>query len=619
MRGSVISHERRFFSELNLSKPIGFPLIASALFLTVWVSYAPALQAGFIWDDTAHVHAVGPLQSLEGLWKIWTMPGTVQQYYPLTYTLFWVMFQLFGATPAPYHLLNIFIHALNAILLLYLLQRLGVPLAIWAAFIFAVHPIQVESVAWISELKNVLSLFFCLLSLIAFFRHIDRRSDRAWYVASLITYGVALASKTISCVIPVVILLIAWGKGRKLRPLLPFLAPYFLLGLLAGLMTLYVETRWAGATGQEWDLSILQHILLAGHILWFYIGKLLWPLPLAFIYPRWEINPSDFSQGVAPLIVLVGVAWLWARRTSWRGTLTALLLYAALLFPALGFFNLYPMRYSFVADHFQYMAGIPIIVWIVNAGAVLGRRFKISPFAGGVLGIILVGVLAIGTHARARVFQTAEGLWRDTLRTNPDSGMVHTNLGMELLRQNRLEETAVHLQRALEINPISSESHANLGVLYERQGRWEEAIAAYQKGLEFEPERESVRSRLGIAYLRKGRYRDAMIELEKVRDQGEANYFQTSEPRKTWLRQQLAQAKGNLGLAYFMQTRFKEAEKEWTEALSLTPNDPVLHYHVGEMWLKRGDPKRSQQAFETALRFDPHFSEAIAGLQKVKK
>ena len=320
------------------------------------VSYWPALHGGLVWDDDAHVTKAA-LRSLSGLGEIWTNLRATQQYYPLLHSAFWVEHRLWGDATLGYHLANVALHATAALLLVLCLRRLGVPGAGLAGLLFAVHPVCVESVAWISEQKNTLSLVFYLLSALAYPRF-DRDRGRSAYLLAFVLFVLALLTKTVTATLPAALLVILWWQRGRLslrRDAAP-LAPWFLLAAASGLFTSWVERVVIGAQGAPFDLGPLQRCLLAGRVIWFYLGKLLWPANLMFVYPHWDAAASalGWARCLAAALLLTGALFLLRKRS--RGPLAAWLFFTGSLFPALGFFNVYPFLFSYVADHFQYLA-----------------------------------------------------------------------------------------------------------------------------------------------------------------------------------------------------------------------------------------------------------------------
>ncbi len=449
-------------------------LLAGLLLLLTFLAYFGVLDAGFIWDDDYHVTQNQTLHDGNGLTAIWTQPGATPQYYPLVHTSFWAEYHLWGLRPVPYHLVNVLLHGCNAVLLALVLRRLGVPGGWVAAAIFAVHPIEVESVAWITERKNTLSAFFYLLAGVSYLRFTFPEQSRnqggsaGWYALSLVMFIAALLSKTVACTLPVTLMLITWWKRGRLKAWdVLAVAPMLVLGAAAGLMTVLVEKYHVGAQGEEWELSFSGHILLASRAAWFYVAKLFWPWKLIFIYPRWMVDPAQLRQWIFP-ILLAGVPGCLAvlRSRLPRAPLVVALAYLAALFPAMGFFNTYPMRFSYVADHFQYLAGIPIIAAIVAGAALAMRRFHVTEAAGPLVAVAVIGLLAWQTYQRVQVFRGPAILWHDTVAQNPEAWIGWHNLGVEYGAAQQYDRAIDCYQRALALKPDNAESYSQLGVAY---------------------------------------------------------------------------------------------------------------------------------------------------------
>ena len=306
-------------------------------------AYIPAMSGGFIWDDDDYVQDNLTLRSLEGLGQIWFQPGATRQYYPLVHTTYWLEYRLWGLDPTGYHVVNVILHALSAVLVWRLLIRLKVSGAWAAAALFALHPVHVESVAWITERKNALSGAFYLGAAWAYLRYEEAHSPRLYW-AALFLFAAALLSKTVTCTLPAALLLVLWWKGQTpMRRTAVALVPFFALGAAMSGMTVWMEKHSVGAWGPEWDLSLVERGLIAGRALWFYAAKLLVPLNLTFIYPRWAIDATAVWQYLYPIGALGVGALLWAfRERLGRGPLTGVLFFAGTLTPALGFFQLLP-------------------------------------------------------------------------------------------------------------------------------------------------------------------------------------------------------------------------------------------------------------------------------------
>ena len=325
------------------------------------IAYYPAWHGAPLWDDDAHLTRVD-LRSLTGLWRIWFDVGATQQYYPVAHSAFWLFHALWGDDTLGYHLVNIVLHATSAYLVAVILRRLAIPGAALAALIFALHPVHVESVAWITELKNTLS-GVCYLGAVLTYLRFDSTRERRFYVVTLALFVLALLSKSVTASLPAALLVVFWWqRGRirwqeDVRPLLPL----FGLGLASGLFTAWVERSQIGADGPQFQFSLIERTLIAGRAVWFYLGKLVWPDPLIFSYSRWHVSQAVWWQYLFPIALAALFGGLWLIRNRTRAPLAAMLFFAGTLFPALGFVNVYPFIYSFVADHFQYLASLGVI------------------------------------------------------------------------------------------------------------------------------------------------------------------------------------------------------------------------------------------------------------------
>jgi hypothetical protein len=470
------------------------------------------MRGELLWDDTLHVKANPSLRTASGLARIWFRPGDSPQYYPLVHTSFWIDYQLWKFDTLGYHLVNIALHGANAVLLAFVLSRVGARGALAAAALFALHPVHVESVAWISERKNVLSGFFFLAALLAAARvfriapsdaamgeHLSDPTPRAPAVASaripkgsyavlIVLFLCALLSKTVTATLPAVIALgIWWKRGRMTRREWLALAPLFALGAALGLLTVWVEHEDIGAKGAEWAFSPLDRILIASRAALFYLGKLIVPVDLAFIYPRWRVDAGDWKQYVPPITIALCLTLLWrSRRRLGRGPLVAALFFLIVLAPALGFVNIFPMRYTFTADHFQYLASIGPI------GAAAGLA---APFARGrlrwpVASLAMLAAVALGwlTHREAHKYRSAEALWSDTVAKSPASAIAHNNFGRVLFAQGRLDEARDEFAAAARIDPRGAEAFNNWANVLAQQGHVDEAIEKYREGIRASPD-----------------------------------------------------------------------------------------------------------------------------------
>ena len=514
------------------------------LVLLVVLAYLPALHGGFVWDDDSWTTKLAPLfQDSAGLRLIWFQPTALQQYYPLSGTSFWLDYQLWHFWTTPYHVENVLLHALAALLFWRLLLHLKVPGAGLAGALFALHPVMVESAAWITERKNVLSLVLYLGAGLAYLRYQrggtggegpvtgkDSLRSRVtghpalFYGLAFLLFLGALLAKTTTFSLPAALLLLGWWQRGHLRwradvgPALPFFA--LALGLCA--VTAWLEKHHVGAQGADFALSFPQRGLVAGQAFWFYLGKLFWPAHLCFVYPRWQPDPGSGWQWLYPATALGALFALWrARGRLGRGPVTALLFYVGTLFPVLGFLNAYGMRYSFVWDHWVYLPALGILALVaalvVRAGEVLRVPAVVYGFAA-----IVLPVFALLTWRQAGTFTDQETLWRDTLARNPDCWMAHGNLGNLLGNEGHMEEAMEHYHKAIQINPDYREALNNLAL----------ALAASPKA-EFRNGVEAVRlaeracalthygkpvylGTLAAAYAEAGRFPEAVATAEKA-------------------------------------------------------------------------------------------------------
>jgi tetratricopeptide (TPR) repeat protein len=565
-------------------------LVAGALLLAVLLAYQPVWQGGFIWDDNAHVTR-SDLQSWQGLGRIWFQVGATLQYYPLLHSAFWFEHRLWGDAPLGYHLVNILLHGISAILVLLILRRLAVPGAYLAAAIFALHPVQVESVAWITEQKNTLSAVFYLGALLAYL-HFDQTRRKSWYLGALLLFVLGVLSKTVVGTLPGALLVVFWWQRGRLswtKDVLP-LVPLFLLGAGGGLITAWWEVNLNRCVGPEYDVTLAERFLIAGRAVWFYLWKLFWPLKLTFIYPRWRIDSTQWWQYVFLLGVAALLAALWAIRRWTRAPLAAVLFFAGTLFPVLGFFNLYASRYSFVANHYQYLASLGIIT-LVSAGValLLARWRPASRPAGWAVCLMLLAALAILTWRQSGVYADVETLYQTTIDENPDCWMAYNNLANAWAERGKLDEAVARYRQALTIKPDYVDTHVNLGVALERQGHASEALDHYRKALEIDPRFINAYVDLGAALERQGRLDEAAAQYRKALE----------------LDPDSVGARVNLGVVLRRQGRLDEAVAQYQKALAIRPNYAEAHVNLGAVLGRQGKFDEAAAHFREALAINP--------------
>ncbi len=577
---------------------IGPLLLLAAL---TFLCYLPALQAGFIWDDGEYVTRNPLLSSLAGLRAIWTRIGATVQYYPLTFTAFWLQYHLWGLQPAGYHFVNILLHAATAVLLWRVLARLGLPTAWLAAAVFAVHPVHVACVAWITELKNILSALLCLASLYVYLQWSPalaaaQPSRHSRLGLSFLLFVLALLAKTVVAPLPVVILILIWWKqGRiRARDIWPLL-PYFAVALGMGLLTIRVEHDTAGSAEFSATLSRLDRILVAGRVAAFYIGKLLWPAPLMLVYPRWRIDPSLWWQYLYPAAVLLGVLVLALRRSRLgRGPIAALLAYLAALFPASGFFDVsFQLLHAFVADYLLYLASVPVIVLALDAAARLTkaavRPMQRAAAVARALAAVMLLALMVLTWQRASLYRDNEKLWRDTLSRNPASWGAWNNLGEALENKGDLAGADAAYAAALRIRSDYPRNLENRGRILLQLGRPDEAIAVYQSLVQLRPDWGQAHTNLAIGYLMK---REFTLAEQHLRTALETNPG-------------YAQAHLTYGHMLALQGSIEAALPWYQKAAALSPTDADVRIKVGKTLRANGRPDLAVPFLQDALRLRP--------------
>ena len=582
------------------------PAAFAGLFCATLIAYLPALQGGLVWDDVAHVTAPA-LRSVQGLWRIWFELGATQQYYPLLHSAFWLEHRIWGDAVLGYHLTNVVLHAFAAYLVVLIVRRLSLPGAWLAGLIFALHPVCVEAVAWISEQKSTLSGVFYLAAALIYL-NFDRTRRKPQYFLALGLFVLALLSKTVTATLPAALLVVFWWQRGRLawsRDVLP-LVPWLAVGASAGLFTAWVESapQFIGAHGPQYALTLPQRLLLAGRVPWFYAWKVLWPSNLMFIYPRWSIDAGAWWQYLFPLgTAALAVALVLLARKN-RGPLAGFLFFAGTLFPALGFLNVYPFRYSYVADHFQYLAALGIIIPAAAGLTVLARRISPGKIGAIALPALLLVTLGAATWRQSGAYRDYETLFRETLARNPGSALVHNNLGtLLMLKPGGVPEALAAFEAAVRLQPDSPEYIVNLGLaLAQTPGRLPDAIAQYEAALRIDPNFYAAHLNLGLAYAQvPGRGEEAIAAHRKAIESSQRAL--RSKP-DSW------QAHLNLGIAYAqMPGRQADAIAEYRTALRINPDSALAHFHLGNSFHKLGRLPEAIAEYQSSLAIDSGVAE----------
>jgi len=570
-------------------------VLAAVIVVAVFVAYWPAIHGGFVWDDDKYVSNNYLLTAPDGLKRIWFSVDQPSQYFPLVYTTLRMEYALWGLKTTGYHVDNILLHILNALLIWFILRKLSVKGAWLAAAIFALHPVHVESVAWITERKNVLSTLFYLLTVLSWMRFRDK-TDWRFYGLAVLLSALALSAKTTAATIPAALLLVSWLRRERIGwREFALMSPFVALGIGAGLVSIWWEKNKQGTTGEMFDFTVPERILIAGRALWFYLGKLVWPVRLAFSYARWNIDPSQPLQYLWPAgcVAVAGALW-WFRRAVGRGPIAAAVFFVAALVPMLGFFSLFTFRYSFVADHYQYIASVGPIALIAAGLAKLGERVKAQQAVRYVVpGVILVA-LSILTWSQAHAYESLESLWRHTIANSRDSWLAHNNLAVVLSEKGEAKEALLHAEEALKLKPDNVEGLDTMGCALLGLNRIEEALQYFRKAIDLNPNWVQAYFDYGVALQKLGR-RDVAIE-----QYGKA----------VALRPDYAEAELNLGAMLVDEDQIEEALPHLENVIALRPDWADARYDYA---LALGKINRIDEAIEQygkAIDLRPDYAKA---------
>ncbi len=589
---------RRIFS------PRGRVLIFAVVLTAVTIlAYRPAWHGGFLWDDDDYIIKNELLTAPDGWQRIWFSLDSPSQYFPFTYSTFRIEHALWGLNTTGYHWVNLLLHVGSALLVWAVLARLRVPGAWLAAAIFALHPVQVESVAWITERKNVLMGFFFLLTLLAWIVFVDERTRRPWlfYCLALVCYVLALSAKATACTLPAALFLILWlqKKPITMRRVIQIL-PFVVLGVGMGLLVVWWERYHQGTNrGLFTFLSPIERILLASRAIWFYLSKIFWPSNLTFIYPRWNISPAnliDYIWLVAGIAACVVIYFL--RRYVGRGVEGAAAFFVATLSPVLGFVMLFTFRYTFVADHYQYLACIGPIA-LASAG-IVNLSDKFAQYRGVIVSVALLVVASLGTLTwrQAATYTDIETLWRTTLARNPECWMAQTNLGLVLLQKGEIDDGIAHYRSALQMQPDSWDAEYNLGTALLGKGQVDEAILHCEKAVAMRPTDPDAQVSLGDALFQKGRIDEAIAHYQKAITVHPDHFL----------------ARYSLGHALLEKGELDSAIQVCRSALLLRPWDADCQTTLAIALEEKGNPAEAIQHYQNALEFAPQSISTLTNL-----
>jgi tetratricopeptide (TPR) repeat protein len=495
------------------------PLLTGATWLTLLalLAYYPIYGGDFLWDDYLWLWDNSIATSPNGWFKCW-IPGNTTDYYPVTSMSFWLQWHLFGRESTGYQIINVLLLALGSIIIWRILIALGMnQLWAWfAALLFILHPINVASAGWISEQKNTLSMVFYAAAMLAWLKHEDQPSSRV-YLIILILFILGLLSKASGVLLPAMMLLTIWWQKNRIREQdVMRTIPIFAIALAFCAITIHFQQNFAIAGQQVRPEGFASRLAVAGHAVWFYLGKALWPADLILVYPRWQIEGSSFNSFIPLLALIFCAAALWRFRAGpARPVLLALIIFVLALAPILGFFTMFYHSYSLVADQWAYLA-LPAIAALV---ALAAQRIAHGRSALAVaLMLLLACPLAALTIHRTRIFHHKISLWSDTIQRNPTSVVAHLNLGTAYERKGNLNQAAHYFKEAITLDRNYGKAYSNLGAVYAKQDRLGEATAHFRTALQIDKQDHSAHKNLGMALLKLGQIKQGAASLRRGQD-----------------------------------------------------------------------------------------------------
>jgi protein O-mannosyl-transferase len=584
-------------------KPLRPTLIIVMLAL---IAHGAAIWCGWIWDDDSYVTANSVVQSRGGWLTVW-IPGATPQYYPLVFLGFWVEHALFGLDPLWFHLINVLMHASSAALLFTILQRLGVKHAFWIAAIFAVHPMGVESVAWVTERKNVQSMLFALLAIRCFLPVAmeERERGAAAWVKSFAFFVAALLSKTTAVfVAPCLVVILLWRRRSLDAGLVARIAPFFVVGASLGLFTASLEKTHVGAVGSDFAISLLDRLQLSGMIAAFYLKSFVMPIEQIFIYPRFTPDSTDLVRWLPTFALagLLGCAIWWWRRS--RAPLLVMLWGGAALFPALGFFDVWPFRFSYVADHFAYAAMPCLATALVASIASIPAAARGGGRIGIPVGLCTIFVLVLLSIRAIPKYESEETLWLDTLERNPAAWIAANNLSTirlsqaaQRLEQGKREDALILARQALdyatragEFKPDEFTNTFNRSEAHRLLGAREASLEEIERAARLAPELFDVQWTRGRALAAVDRLDDARSAFRRAIGLARTTSESLSAHRELM---RVAIRQGSLD----------EAVHACEEVVALAPDDAEMIANLGSLLGATGRKEEGRRMLLRAVEF----------------
>jgi tetratricopeptide (TPR) repeat protein len=593
-----------------------------------FVAYLPALNGGFILDDDVLLTKNPSIKAPDGLFQFWCTTEPYD-YWPVTNTALWFEWRLWAMNSPGYHVTNLILHVVESLLIWIIMRRLSIPGAFLAAVIFAVHPVNVESAAWIAQRKNMMSLLFFLLSILWYLKYFGLAPPRLaaklsmvhrplpadssfiphpssfyfWYWLSLAAFVLAMLSKGSAAILPILLLAIVWWLRPRWTVFISRwdivrTVPFFAVAVALTAVNLWFQSHGEEVMVRNADFT--ERVLGAGAVVWFYLYKAILPFDLAFIYPQWQIEHGNPLWWLPLVGALAVTAALWRYRKSWsRPLLFAWVFFCAALVPVMGFTDVGFMKYSLVADHYQHIAIIGVIALAAASWSVWRRRARGGERrAATVVAVVVAGTLAFLTYRQSEIYRDNIVLYTATLEKNPNCWMAQNNLGNVLIQAGRPRDAIEHCQRALELNSNYAKAHYNLGTALKAIGQYQQAIEHFEQALKLEPDYAEVHYNYGNIFIHSGQPLEA-IEHYRHALQSKPNF---------------TEAHNNLGIALADIGRFSEAIEHYNQALILDPGYAEAHNNLGCALDHTGWLPEAIEQYEQAIRLKPDYDAAYSNL-----
>jgi len=628
-------------------------VIPLVIAFSTFAAFLPTLQNQFVsWDDDKNFLENPHYRGLGWTQLRWMWTTHLGHYIPLTWMTLGLDYLLWGMNPVGYHLTNLLLHAANAVVFFFVVRRLlaralpspsehGYALAVSsgvAALVFAIHPLRVESVAWVTERRDVLSGLFYLLTILLYLRAREREErGRGWYWLSVAAFVCALLSKSMVVNLPVVLLILDVYPLRRLGGAVGWLSesarrvyvekiPFVLLAAGASAIALMAQLSHDTMVSVV-QLSGLGRLAVSAYGLSFYLWKMVAPVNLS---PLYELPPTvnpwapPFLLSYGVVVAITAIVLAFRRRVP--GLPAAWVAYIVVLLPVLGIFQSGP---QIAADRYTYLASLG---WAILVSAGVLSHWRRRPFLfTGLAACVLFG-LGILTWNQVQVWRDSEKLWTHALATYPKSSIAENNLGNVRADQSKLAEAIEHYRQALDINPEHASAHYNLGNVLAQQGMLAEASEHHRQALRLKPDYADAHNNLGNVLAQQGMLAEASEQYQRalqirpddadahnnlgtaLAQQGKLSEAVDHYRQALEIKPDFAKAASNLGSALAQQGKLSEAVEHYRRALKIKPDYAEAHNDWGVALARQGKPAEAVEHFRRALEIKPDFAKAASNL-----